>query len=255
MLLYCVRYCGNAVRGQGQEGEAFVFAITSGSTYQCVIDLARGPVHLTKQRKFLFLQGPHGPFFRQLATKLLATGASVERIGFNRGDLVFWRGNAEFTEFNDTTDKWEAFLDAHLTSAGITDIVLYGDSRPFHKIAREISKRREITAHCFEEGYLRPYWATYERGGTNGNSRLMDLDMADIRRAVATHPIELSEVPAQWGAAWHHAFYGFLYHLFLSVRGQRFANYRPHRKETVLEELREELDRREHLPYMLKEIA
>lgn len=193
---------------------------------------------MSPRRKFLFLQGPHGPFFRQLGAKVAATGVSVERIGFNRGDLVFWQGNMGFTAFNGMADEWRGFLEAHLSKAGITDIVLYGDSRPFHKTAREIAKRRGITAHCFEEGYLRPYWATYERGGTNGNSMLMDLNMADIRRAVAAHPIELSEVPAQWGAAWHHAFYGFLYHLFLSMRGRRFANYRPHRKETVAEELR-----------------
>ena len=29
--------------------------------------------------------------------------------------------------------------------------------------------------HVFEEGYLRPYWITYERGGSNGNSALMGI--------------------------------------------------------------------------------
>jgi capsular polysaccharide export protein len=192
---------------------------------------------LTPQRKFLFLQGPHGPFFRQLGAKIAATGASVSRIGLNRGDAVFWMRNSGFKPFEGTPEEWPAFLESYLTREGITDIVLYGDSRPMHKAARAIAKARGITAHCFEEGYLRPYWATYERGGTNGHSALMDLNMDDIRRAVEAHPVALPEVPVQWGTSWHHAFYGFLYHLFLSFPTRRFRNYRPHREVSVLTEL------------------
>ncbi|OUS04478.1 capsule biosynthesis protein CapA [Rhodobacterales bacterium 52_120_T64] len=192
---------------------------------------------LTPHRKFLFLQGPHGPFFRQLGAKIAATGASVSRIGFNRGDAVFWMRNSGFKPFNGTSEEWPAFLESFLTREGITDIVLYGDSRPIHTTAREIAKARGITAHCFEEGYLRPYWATYERGGTNGHSMLMDLSMDDIRRAVDAQPVEQPEVPVLWGSAWHHAFYGFLYHLFLSLPTRRFRNYRPHREVSVLTEL------------------
>jgi len=43
------------------------------------------------QRKFLFLQGPQGPFFSELAQQLTAAGAICHRIGFNRGDQAFWR--------------------------------------------------------------------------------------------------------------------------------------------------------------------
>ncbi len=193
---------------------------------------------LTTKRKFLFLQGPHGPFFSQLGAKIAATGASVSRIGFNCGDAVFWTGNPGFKSFDGTPEKWPEFLEDYLTREGITDIVLYGDSRPIHKAAREIAKAHEIITHCFEEGYLRPYWATYERSGTNGHSALMDLNMDDIRRAVEANPAEMSEAPVQWGAAWHHAFYGFLYHLFLSLPTKRFRNYRPHREVSVLTELR-----------------
>lgn len=192
---------------------------------------------LIKQRKFLFLQGPHGPFFSQLAGKIAATGANVARIGFNRGDAAFWPQNADFKPFGGTTEDWSTFLAVYLDSADVTDIVLYGDSRPVHKTARELAKARGITAHCFEEGYLRPYWVTYERGGTNGHSALMDLDMDQIRQAVDAHPFELPEVPAQWGTAWHHAFYGFLYHLILSIPSKRFRNYRPHRQVSVATEL------------------
>ncbi len=53
---------------------------------------------LTKQRKFLFLQGPHGPFFSQLVVKIAATGADVARIGFYLGDAAFWPRKAGWAQ-------------------------------------------------------------------------------------------------------------------------------------------------------------
>ncbi len=50
-------------------------------------------------RRFLMLQGPHGPFFRQLGAMLDAAGAEVWRVGFNRGDEIFWgKDRMEFVE-------------------------------------------------------------------------------------------------------------------------------------------------------------
>lgn len=192
---------------------------------------------MPENRKFLFLQGPHGPFFRQLGRKLVATGASVERIGFTFGDRVFWSNALKYTPYTGEGADWPGYLRTYLSS-GITDIVLYGDSRPLHQAARAIAAEMDITVHCFEEGYLRPYWATYERGGTNGNSALMDLSIAQMHDAVVEHPMDLPEAPAQWGAVWHHAYYGFLYHLFLSIPRPDYKKYRPHRDMSVLHELR-----------------
>lgn len=45
--------------------------------------------HLTDPRRFLFLQGPHGPWFHQLARQIRVAGGQVWRVGFNLGDLVF----------------------------------------------------------------------------------------------------------------------------------------------------------------------
>ena len=47
---------------------------------------------VTDTRRFLFLQGPHGPWFRQLAAMLRQAGAGVWRVGFNLGDRMFWPG-------------------------------------------------------------------------------------------------------------------------------------------------------------------
>ena len=43
-----------------------------------------------QDRVFLFLQGPHGPFFHALGRMLREAGATVWRVGFNAGDRAFW---------------------------------------------------------------------------------------------------------------------------------------------------------------------
>ena len=116
-------------------------------------------------RHFLFLQGPHGPFFRQLGRMLIAAGAKVWRVGFNAGDRAFWPKDQSFVAFTGALESWEARLAELITEKAITDIVLYGDTRPIHAKAVAIARARGLTVHVFEEGYLRPYWVTYERGG------------------------------------------------------------------------------------------
>ena len=43
----------------------------------------------------------------------------------------------------------------------------------------------DVTTHVFEEGYLRPYWITYERGGANAASPLMYLTLKQRIPALA----------------------------------------------------------------------
>jgi len=66
----------------------------------------------------------------------------------------------------------------------ITDLVIYNDTRPFHKTAIQAAHAKGINVHIFEEGYLRPYWITYERDGSNGISKLMSLAQRRPLRAV-----------------------------------------------------------------------
>ncbi|MEO0912841.1 MAG: hypothetical protein AAFY59_07610, partial [Pseudomonadota bacterium] len=113
-----------------------------------------------------------------------------------------------------TDDKadWLAFLSAYIERENVTDLVLYGDTRDIHSEARAEAQRRGLTVHCFEEGYLRPYWVTYEHGGVNGHSPLMDMSVAEMRAQMEHTRRPEQEAPAQWGALWHHIFLGALYH-------------------------------------------
>jgi capsular polysaccharide export protein len=194
-------------------------------------------------RVFLFLQGPHGPFFAALGRMLRRSGATVWRVGFNAGDHAFWPFQKSYIPFRDTLDLWPATFEALLAEKAVTDIVLYGDTRPIHARAVEIAKRKGVQVHVFEEGYLRPYWVTYERDGSNGNSRLMDMTIPEMERALELSDMEAPLPPAHWGDTRHHVFYGALYHWFVMFTNQRYRNFRPHRALPVTREFRLYLQR------------
>ena len=83
-------------------------------------------------RNFLLLQGPHGPFFSQLGTLVEQTGATAWRVGFNGSDAFFWRNKARFIAHAKGLETWPAVLSTIIAEKSITDIVLYGDTRPIH---------------------------------------------------------------------------------------------------------------------------
>ena len=182
-----------------------------------------------EQRTFLFLQGPHGPFFYGLGRMIRAAGAKVFRVGFNAGDRAFWFGAGGYIPFTAPSGDWPAFFEGLLGKHSVTDIVLYGDTRPIHAQAIDIAREMGINIHVFEEGYMRPYWCTYERDGSNGNSRLMDLSIDDMRSALAHSDLDIPEPPARWGDMRQHIFYGALYHWFVLFRNGDYRNFQPHR--------------------------
>jgi len=189
-------------------------------------------------KTFLFLQGPHGPFFNSLGKMLRRAGAEVWRVGFNAGDRAFWFHPASYIPYRGTVADWPATFTAVLTEKKITDIVLYGDTRPIHAEAVAEAKRRGITVHVFEEGYMRPYWVTYERGGSNGNSRLMEMTIPQMQAALARSDMEAPLPPGHWGDMRHHIFYGALYHWFVMFRNGDYRNFTPHRSIPVTKEFR-----------------
>jgi capsular polysaccharide export protein len=191
-----------------------------------------------QNRRFLFLQGPHGPFFNRLGRMLRLAGAQVWRVGFNRGDAVFWRDKDSYIPFTAPQSDWPATFTDIVTRHQITDLVLYGDVRPIHAAAIAQAHDLGLTVHVFEEGYLRPYWITYERGGSNGNSVLMDMSVKQMRAALAKSDLELPDPPAHWGDMRHHVFYGALYHFFVMAMNRDYKHFRPHRDLGVAQEFK-----------------
>jgi capsular polysaccharide export protein len=200
-------------------------------------------------RVFLFLQGPHGPFFWRLARALRDSGAGILRVGFNRGDRAFWPDRQSYVAQTDPLETWPDTVARLLDGRKVTDLVVYGDTRPIHATAIAQARQRGITVHVFEEGYLRPYWITYERGGANGHSPLMHTSLTAMRRALADTDMELPDAPARWGALWQHVLYGALYHGIVLLANRRYAAVRPHRALSVRQEFRLYLKRLALMPW------
>ncbi len=177
------------------------------------------------RRGFLFLQGPHGAFFRRLGDRLAWDGHRVERVNFNAGDRRDWGTGGQ--DFTGAEEEWPLFLDGFIEAKGITDLVLYGDCRPLHHTAHGIARLRGCRIHVFEEGYIRPDFLTLERDGVNGNSTLPRDPEWYLRQAAALpEPEELPPVPGSFDRRLRETM---SYH-FAMVRGRiEFRHYRNHR--------------------------
>jgi capsular polysaccharide export protein len=121
-------------------------------------------------RNFLFLQGLATPFFNALGRHLREQRASTLRVNFCPGDRLYWHGPA--IKFRDTHEELPAFYDRLFDQHKFTDLALFGDTRAVHLPAIRLARQRNVRVHVFEEGYLRPYWVTVERGGVNAHSPL-----------------------------------------------------------------------------------
>ncbi len=185
---------------------------------------------------FLFLQGPHGPFFSSLAKRLRHAGAQVWRVGFNAGDRAFWRDRHSYIPYRDTPENWAEHCAHLLRDKKITDLVLYGDTRPIHATAIAAAKAQGLRVHVFEEGYLRPYWITYERDGSNGYSRILAKNIVEMENELHNLPMPTRVPPGHWGDTAQHIFYGALYHWFVLFWNSKYRHFRPHRKIPVSQE-------------------
>lgn len=189
-------------------------------------------------KTFLMLQGPHGPFFDRLGRHLRAAGARTWRVAFNAGDELFWTDPTSLIRHTGTVAEWPDHLDRILTEHQVTDIVLYGDVRPIHAAATRMAKARNVRVHVFEEGYLRPYWVTYERGGSNGNSPLMQITHERMQTALLGRSNDIKRPPSRWGDLRQHKFYGAVYHAMVLGRNRHYPGWRSHRDITLWQEFR-----------------
>ncbi|MEX8496174.1 capsule biosynthesis protein [Sphaerotilus sp.] len=126
---------------------------------------------LVDRRHTLILQGPMGWFFSDLATLLTQQGQHVTKVHFNGGDQLFWRhgGALRYTGRPEALADWLRDL---MQRQRIDAMVLFGQMRPIHCVAREVAQAMGISVFVFEEGYLRPNYVTVERRGVNALSRL-----------------------------------------------------------------------------------
>ena len=199
-------------------------------------------------RVFLFLQGPHGPFFRCLAARLAAAGAGVRRIAFNPGDEAEWAGAGPLEHYLGPPGAYPDWLAHQLAIHRVTDIVLYGDSRPEHARAIEVARPLGVLCHCLEEGYLRPHRVTYERWGNNGNSPLHGISLARMAAALGRAAPPPDGPHDGWGSHRPHLWHSALYHARLLLPSRRYGRHRSRRDLSLWRELGHYLRRFAGLP-------
>ena len=121
---------------------------------------------------FLFLQGPRSLFFSKIAHNLHALGYGVFGINFCFADSLVWK-EPNGTNYRGRISEWPVYLAKFLEKNHITDIVLLGEQRTYHKLAIEVAKAQHIRITVTDFGYLRPDWITLERDGMSGESRFI----------------------------------------------------------------------------------
>ena len=126
---------------------------------------------MNKCRNFLLLQGPIGPFFKELADALKVGGSRIHKINFWGGDQEFF---PEAFSFKGTIEEWPRFFHQACVRNSITDLVLFGDRREYHEVAIEVAAHTnpDLRIWVFEEGYFRPNWITLDQFGVNARSAL-----------------------------------------------------------------------------------
>ncbi|WP_081157889.1 capsule biosynthesis protein [Ensifer aridi] len=123
----------------------------------------------SQRRTFLFLQGPSSPIFAKIAARLAALGHVCLRINLNAGDQIFWRRPGAHN-YRGSIEGWPAYIEAFIRRHAVSDLVLLGEERPYHRIAIAAAQRADAQVFVIEMGYLRPDWLTLERGGMSSNS-------------------------------------------------------------------------------------
>ena len=185
------------------------------------------------RRAFLFLQGPPGPLAFQLGQAMRQRGVEIHRINICAGDQIDWPEQA--TNYRGRFEDWAIFVDSFLREHRITDVLLFGDCRPYHVAARRIASLRGISTHVLEEGYLRPHWMTLELEGVNAYSPLRRdkewfIEQArHLRPEPESPPITASFRRRVRDAAWHYSA------SFLGAFA--FPHYRSHRSASFVSEM------------------
>jgi len=180
-------------------------------------------------KRVLLLQGPVGPFFRRLAARLRAAGAEVHKVNFNGGDWLFYPRGA--LNWRGRWRDWADFLQSLIVQRQIDLVLLFGDCRPIHRVARSVAQQYGIQVGAFEEGYIRPNFVTFEQFGVNGYSRLPR--RAEFYRHLPCRP---ATAERDVGSTFRYAaLWSVFYYLAAAIGRPWFPHYRHHRRLALSE--------------------
>ncbi|GAA0781951.1 capsular biosynthesis protein [Roseibium denhamense] len=178
-----------------------------------------------QDRRLLFLQGPLSPLFKLIGRDFASRGGEVHRINFCAGDWFHWHG-PECTSYRGTPEKWPDFLAEFVDRNRITDLVLHGDQRLYHRLAIEKAIDRGVFIAVTELGALRPGWMTLEQ---NGLSTLSHFPVApDAIKEIASAAGEIDLSPRYPGSFWLQTGPDVFYNLSNVLLKFLYPNYQQH---------------------------
>lgn len=176
-------------------------------------------------RRVLFLQGPLAPLYRLIGDRIRAAGHEVMRINLCAGDWVQWHGQG-CEAYRGTQQDWRPFIGAFLKDRDVTDLVLHGDQRFYHRVAIECARPLGIQIAVTELGVLRPGWMTLERNGLSTLSHFPS-DPEQIRRISAAAG-EVDLTPRFPGARFRQIVPDVAYNLLNVACAPFYPHYRRH---------------------------
>ncbi len=115
----------------------------------------------------VFLQGMPSSFFRRVGECLAGQGWRVTRINLSAGDWLFWH-DARAASYRGRPGDWPAHLRRFFLEQAVTDLVLLGAYRHYHREAVALARELGIRVTVTDFGYFRPDWILLERLGPAG---------------------------------------------------------------------------------------
>lgn len=200
------------------------------------------PSSTPNNRSFLLLQGVASPFFHELEIALLRNECNVLKVNFNAGDVYageFFSQPKNHINFTGQLDELTDFYLGIYDKYKITDIALFGDTRPVHQDAIRLANDQNMNVHVFEEGYFRPNFVTLDSGGVNAYSSVYKASQNQpewfLENALKTKEIDQASLPTGGNLlirGWH----DIRYHLTKWALRKRFPHYQTHRPDSPMAE-------------------
>ncbi|TVQ72668.1 MAG: SDR family NAD(P)-dependent oxidoreductase, partial [Oceanospirillales bacterium] len=183
-------------------------------------------------KHFLLLQGVATPFFNELGKAIERNGHQVTKLNFCGGDLLFSR-DLQTINVNIDPSELVQWSQRFIEKNNITDVILFGDTRPVHQPILRVMKNANITVHVYEEGYIRPHWVTLEKNGVNGFSSYTHLTLEQWQEQSLKLPSNLPPKKISSNMT-SRAFYDLTYRIANGIFFTRFLHYQTHRPLTGL---------------------
>lgn len=188
---------------------------------------------LLRSKNVLFLQGPMGGFFNQVAAWLQGKGIATHKIDFNGGDWIFSnkKNYKQCVDYRGTLAGFSQWLEDFVHQNGVDSVICFGDCRKYHQLAKALCKSLNIEFFVFEEGYIRPDFITFESVGVNANSTFQINFNEQNAQELQD---EIHEVNNQY---WLMVLSAIMYYIFKVVFHHCYPHYQHHRNTTTKTEL------------------